>query len=78
MIDQAIRASEIKRYGIQISDQQVDDAYARFAAQNKMQPAQMDQILTQTGVTKQHFKDFMRSQMGWSQVLQARFRTKGA
>ncbi len=78
MIDQAIRASEIKRYGIQISDQQVDDAYARFAAQNKMQPAQMDQILAQTGVTKQHFKDFMRSQMGWSQVLQARFRTKGA
>lgn len=77
MIDQAIRTSEIKRYGINIADQQVDDAYARFAAQNKMQPAQMDQILNQTGVTKAHFKDFIRSQMGWSQVLQARFRTNG-
>jgi len=77
MIEQAIRTSEMKRDGIRISDQQVDDAYGRFAAQNKMQPAQMDQILNQTGVTKAHFKDFIRAQMGWSQVLQAKYRSSG-
>lgn len=77
MIDQALRASEIKRFGIKISDQQVDDAYGRFAAQNKLKPAQMDEILNQTGVTKAHFKDFIRSQMGWSQVLQAKYRSSG-
>jgi peptidyl-prolyl cis-trans isomerase SurA len=77
MIEQAIRTSEAKRLGIKIADQQVDDAYGRFAAQNKMQPAQMDQILNQTGVTKAHFKDFIRSQMAWSQVLQAKYRAAG-
>lgn len=77
MIQQAIRTSEIKRYGIKITDQQVDDAYGRFAAQNKMQPAQMNEILNQTGVTPAHFKDYIRSQMGWSQVLQARYRSSG-
>ncbi len=77
MIDQAIRTSEIKRSGIRISDQQVDDAYARFAASNKLKPAQMDEILNQAGVTKAHFKDFIRAQMGWSQVLQAKYRSSG-
>lgn len=77
MIAQAIRTSEIKRSGIKISDQQVDDAYGRFAAQNKMKPEQMDQILNQTGVTKAHFKDYIRSQMGWSQVVQAKYRSSG-
>jgi peptidyl-prolyl cis-trans isomerase SurA len=77
MIEQAIRTSEIRRMGIKISDQQVDDAYGRFAAQNKMKPEQMDQILNQTGVTKAHFKEFIQSQMGWSQVLQAKYRQSG-
>jgi len=31
-------------------------------------------VMSQTGVTKQHFLDFIRSQMGWSQALAARAR----
>lgn len=78
MIDQAIRTAEIKRLGIRIADQQVDDAYARFAGSNKLKPEQMDQILNQAGVTAAHFKDFIRAQMGWNQALQARYRATGA
>lgn len=74
MIDQAVRAAEIARMGIRISDDQVAAAYERFAGSNKMKPAQMDQILNQSGVTKAHFRDFIRAQMGWSQVLSARTR----
>ncbi|HWK65660.1 MAG TPA: SurA N-terminal domain-containing protein [Rhizobiaceae bacterium] len=77
MIDQAIRTAEIKRAGVRITDDQVDAAYARFAASNKLKPEQMDQILNQTGVTKAHFKDFIRAQMGWSQALQAKYRATG-
>ena len=78
MIDQAIRMSEINRLGIKITDQQVEDAYARFAASNKLPTKQMDQILAQTGVTKGHFKDYIRAQMGWNQALSGRFRSTGA
>ena len=67
MIEQALRSAEMKRFGISIPDQQIDDAYARFAGSNKLKPSQMDQILQQTGVTKAHFREFMRVQMGWSQ-----------
>ncbi len=76
MVEQALQFSEIKRRGIKISDQQVDDAYARFAAGNKLSVAQVDQIMAQSGVTKAHFKDYIRAQMGWSQVLGAKVRSE--
>lgn len=77
MIDQALRSAEMKRSRVNISESQVDNAYARFAANNKMKPAQMDQILAQTGVTKGHFKEYIRVQMGWGQLLQAKYRQTG-
>lgn len=77
MIDQAVRAAEIKRLNIRISDDQVAAAYERFARSNNMSPAQMDQVLNQTGVTKAHFRDFIRAQMSWSQVLGSRSGSNG-
>lgn len=75
MIEQTLRAGEIKRLNINIPDQSVDDAYARFAETNKLSLAQLDQIMAQSGVTKSHFKDYIRVQMGWNQALGARFRS---
>ena len=69
MIDQTVRAAEAARLNIRITDDQVADAYQRFARSNNMSPAQMDQVLNQSGVTKAHFREFIRSQMSWSQVM---------
>jgi len=69
MIEQALRAGEIKRTNVRVSDDQVATAYERFARSNNMSPSQMDQTLNQAGVTKGHFREFIRAQMGWSQVL---------
>lgn len=77
MIDQALRAYEIKRLKINISDEAVEQSYANFAKSNKMSTSQMDRVLTQSGVTTRHFKEFIRAQMGWSQALGARFRSSG-
>lgn len=77
MIDQALRMAEVKRLNIRVTDQEVDQAYARFAQGNKMQLKQLDGIMAQSGVTKQHFKDFIRAQMSWNQALSARSRGGG-
>ena len=77
MIDQALRMAEVKRLNIRVTDQEVDQAYARFAQGNKMQLKQLDGIMAQSGVTKQHFKDFIRAQMSWNQALSARARGGG-
>lgn len=72
MIDQAVRAAEMQRMNIRISDDQVASAYERFARSNNLSAAQMDQVLNQSGVGKAHFREFIRAQMGWSQVLGSR------
>lgn len=77
LIGEALQAAEMKRLGIRISDKAVADAYARFASQNKLSTKQLDQIMNQSGVTPQHFKGFIRSQMGWNQALAAKFRSEG-
>ncbi len=76
MIDQTLRLAEAKRLGIRISDSQVDEAYARFASSNKMQLSQLDGIMAKSGVTKEHFKEFIRAQMAWNQAVGARFRAE--
>jgi peptidyl-prolyl cis-trans isomerase SurA len=74
LIDQALRASEAQRLGVKVTDEQVDAAYNNFAKSNKMTTKQLDGIMNQSGVTKSHFKEFIRSQMSWNQALSARSR----
>lgn len=76
MVEQTLRLTEARRLGIRISDQQVNEAYARFASNNKMQLAQLDGVMDKSGVTKQHFKDFIRAQMAWNQALSMRYRSE--
>ncbi len=77
MIEQALKSAEISRLGIRITDNAVDDAFARFAGSNKMSTKQMAGILGQAGVTADHFKEFIRVQMGWNQALSSKFRSSG-
>lgn len=77
LIEQALETAEMKRLGIRVPDSAVSAAYARFASQNKLSTKQMDQIMAQSGVTAQHFKEFIRTQIGWNQALSARYRSEG-
>ena len=74
LIDQALRTTEAQRLGIRVTDEQVDAAYNNFAKSNKMTIKQLDGIMAQSGVTKSHFKEFIRAQMSWNQALGARSR----
>ena len=75
MIDQTLRLAEARRLGIRISDAQVEAAYQRFATNNKMQLGQLDGVMEKSGVSKDHFKEFIRAQMAWNQALSARYRS---
>jgi len=76
MIEQTLKLAEAKRLGIRISDAQVNDAFDRFAKNNKMQPAQLTQIMARAGVTAEHFKEYIRTQMAWGQAVSARSRSE--
>lgn len=77
MINQVLQAQELARLRIRVTDEQVDAAYARFAQNNKMTLQQLDGVMSQSGVTKSHFKGYIRAQMGWGQALGSRARSGG-
>ncbi len=77
MVEQTLKLGEMARLKININDAQVDASFAKFATANKMTVAQMSGILDKAGVTAPHFKEYIRTQMGWNQALAARFRAQG-
>ncbi len=78
MIDQALHEIEMRRLHVNISDQAVNKAFENFAQKNKMSSAQLTQVLARMGVTAEHFKQFIRTQMGWGEALRARSQAEGS
>lgn len=75
MIDQTLRRQAMAENRVNITDEMVSESYANFAKGNKLSLKQLDQILAQSGVTKDHFREFIRTQMGWGRVLQTKARS---
>jgi peptidyl-prolyl cis-trans isomerase SurA len=67
----------MRRYHVVVSDSEVNNAYKKFAEGNHLSAGQLTTILNRAGVTAAHFKDYVRTQIGWGRVLQKRFRVVG-
>ena len=74
LTEEAIKRDAIRKAGFRIPESQVNSAFANFARNNKLSTSRLTQILNQSGVTADHFKDFIRVQIGWSQLVQSRAR----
>ncbi len=77
LVEEAIKMDEAKRLRATVSDAQVNQSFARFASSNKMSVKQMSNMLNQAGVGASHFKEFIRVQMSWPRVVNARFNSGG-
>lgn len=77
LTEEMLKRVEMKTRGINVSDQQVDEAYAGFATRNNMSLAQLNQVMNQAGITPQHFKNYIMVQMGWGRLISARFQSTG-
>ncbi|MGF0536572.1 SurA N-terminal domain-containing protein [Agrobacterium sp. ES01] len=77
LVDEQLKRQEIARVGASVSTAEVDAAFARFAASNKLSAKQMTTILAQAGVTAEHFKSYIAVQMSWPRLLKARYGSGG-
>ncbi len=73
LIDETLKRAEIARVQQSVSTSDVDAAYARFAAGNKLSPEQLGKILEQAGVGVDHFKQYIAVQMSWPRVVNFRY-----
>ncbi|UNE53488.1 SurA N-terminal domain-containing protein [Bartonella machadoae] len=76
LINETLKNIEIKRRNIEVSKNDVDSAFENFATQNNMTIEQLDQILIQNDITVQHFKDYIRGQIGWGRLVNARYQAE--
>ncbi|MET3589436.1 peptidyl-prolyl cis-trans isomerase SurA [Bartonella silvatica] len=76
LINEVLQNIEVKRRNIEVSDSEVESAFENFATQNNMTIDQLNQILIQSDITVQHFKDYIRGQMGWGRLVNARYQAE--
>lgn len=76
LIEEAIKLQEAGRVDLLASDEQVDEAFGRFASNNRMSKDQLSQVLGQAGVSANHFKEYIRSQISWQRLVGSRFRAE--
>ncbi|SKA28773.1 peptidylprolyl isomerase [Consotaella salsifontis] len=74
LIDEALKRQEMRRRGIQIPDAMINQAYAKFASDNKLSEAQLGQVLRQAGFSADAFKEFIGIQIGWGEVVRQHLR----
>jgi len=77
LVEEVLKREEILRMKMSVSTEDVDKAFTRFAASNKLSDAQMTQILEKAGVGSDHFKQFIAVQMSWPRLVNARYGNRG-
>jgi peptidyl-prolyl cis-trans isomerase SurA len=74
LIDERLMLQEAERRGVVISDADVDAEFASRAAGANLSAAQFEAALRQAGVDPSTFRDFLRANTAWGEIVRARFR----
>lgn len=68
LIDEQLQLQEATRLGIQITEQQVDDAFQQVARNVKMSTSKLNELLRANGVSDATMKSRLRAALAWQKV----------
>jgi peptidyl-prolyl cis-trans isomerase SurA len=73
LINDHLKIFIAKRYGLEITDADVNTAFSNMAQRSRATAAQMEQSLTSRGVGINNLKLRIRAELGWGQLVRGRF-----
>ncbi len=73
LINDKLKVQVLKRYQLEVTDKDVDSAFAAMGQRMRMSPQQLTQALAQSGVHAGTLKDRIRSDLAWQQIVRGRF-----
>lgn len=73
VINDKLRNQAVRQVGIQLSDQEIEDGMIEFAGRANLTVEQFLQILGQSGVDPETFRAFIATNLGWRDLIRARF-----
>jgi peptidyl-prolyl cis-trans isomerase SurA len=73
LIDEMLKVREGKRWTIEVSNAEVDRAFATMASRMRFTPDQLTQSLARSGINAQTLKARVRADLVWNQLVRGRY-----
>lgn len=73
LIDDRLKISKAKIYGMEVSDSDIDQAFNNMAARQRITPQQFAQVLDRNGISPNTVKARIRAEITWSQLVRGKF-----
>lgn len=76
LVEQKLKLQEAANRGTLATDEQVEQAFATFAKNNRSSTKKVASDLNSLGVGADHFKEFIRGQISWSRTVSGKLRAE--
>jgi peptidyl-prolyl cis-trans isomerase SurA len=73
LVDDRLKITAAKRYGIELSDAEVDSSFADIASRSRQTPQQFEQVLLRQGIAASALKDRIRADVVWQQLIRGKY-----
>src|SRR5665647_1722888 len=73
LIDDRLKISRAKVYGLEVSDAEVDQAFEGMAKRQHVTPQQFGQMLEHNGISPNTIKSRIRAELTWGQLVRGKF-----
>jgi peptidyl-prolyl cis-trans isomerase SurA len=73
LIDDKLKIKEAKKYTIDLSQSDVDNAYASMGARMRLSPDQLSKVLESKGIRPETLKARLKAETSWSSLVRGRF-----
>lgn len=75
LIDERLKLQTAKRYKLEISDNEVDEAFKNIATRANTTPDKFAQALGAQGISAETVKTRIKAEMAWSQIIRGKFQS---
>jgi peptidyl-prolyl cis-trans isomerase SurA len=75
LIDDKLKVQVLQSYRLEVTDTEVDTAYANMAKGMRLAPEQLTEALAHAGVDAQTLKASIRAGIAWQQIIRGKFRS---
>lgn len=73
LINEKLKVQNLRRYRLDITDREVESAYADMGRRLRMTAEQLTQALAQSQIASKTLKDRIRSDLAWQQLVRGKF-----
>ena len=73
LITEILKVKEGKKWGLEVSDAEVDTAFAAMASRMRLNTDQLTQVLAKAGVNVATLRHRIRADIAWPQLVRGRF-----